>query len=278
MERNDLAGSGQSIAVSDPVRVDVPDSAPPPPNRSRSKTIYLDTILTSELRDELSQYRDEFSLPAIPEESAAGYFKINAKPAEQRSVAKPNPWAPHRTSTPLLPLIPLDFEPHAPQPTPPASPERMQLALTSILQPEQLADLPPRHKPSVPTQAAKLASSGPADARVVGFLVPTSGDTNGEIFVLRVGRSSVTGEREGGTADSFVIIDRSISPWHATIKVSDAGEVSVLDQFSDHGTSVRRYETGECIELKATAATLFHGDEVRFGDKPYNVCLLAVRA
>lgn len=276
METNDSVNDLPAVIISEPVRVDIPTSLPPPPHRSRSKTIYLDTILSSELRDELTQDRDELSPPPIPEECSAGFFRINAKAATGTATVKQNPWAPSRPSAGSLPLIPIGFEPHPPQASAAPAPERMQLALTSILKPEPLSE-PRVERRAAGCTAARLNTATTSDARVVGFLVPTDGESRDEIFVLRIGRSLVTSDTVSATSHTFVIENRSVSPGHATIKVDEAGQVQVLDQFSEHGTTIRRHESGEGLHLSATSAQLFHGDEVSFGSKSFNVCLLASR-
>lgn len=281
MEQNDTINDLVATIASEPVRVDIPTSLPPPPNRSRSKTIYLDTILSSELRDELTQDRDALSPPPIPEECSAGFFRINAKATPGNEGKTQNPWAPNRPSSKLLPLIPLGFEPHPPQPSAAPAPERMQLALTSILKPEPGDDsrnvrMVSDEKSSVCT-SSRLYSAPTSEAPVIGFLVPLNGDSRDDILVLRVGRSLITSDAAAATSHTFIINDRTVSPGHATIKVEETSQVQVLDQFSEQGTSVRRFETGEDVKLLASAAELFHGDEVSFGSKSYNVCLLACR-
>ena len=261
--------------VSEPVRVDIPTAVPPPPNRSRSKTIYLDTILTSDLRDELTQDRDELLPSTAPEECTAGFFRINAKP----QLDNPRPWAnPGTTPARLLPLLPLGFVPHEPQPTAAASTERRQLALTSILTPESVSETTTVAEKVVRAYVASTFSPAPTTgARIIGFLVPVEGDAKGEIFVLRLGRTAVTSEDGAEGSSAFRVNDRTVSAGHATIKVDEDGAVQVLDQYSEHGTTVRRLATGEELRLHASSAQLEHGDEVCFGTKVFNVCLLAAR-
>lgn len=108
---------------------------------------------------------------------------------------------------------------------------------------------------------------------LVGFLVSFDNGPIGEYFELRTGRIIITSE-QGGSGNSLVINHETISPMHAILRVSQSGEIQVLDQLSEHGTSIRRSGTQEDESLSGDKSALEHGDIVRFGQRSFVVCVV----
>lgn len=110
---------------------------------------------------------------------------------------------------------------------------------------------------------------------LVGFLVSFDFDQNGSYLELRTGRLIVTSQREA-SGSCLVLHDQSVSPSHAVMRVASDGTVQVLDQLSESGTRVRRFDSGEELLLSGEKTTLGHGDVVSFGDRSFHVCLVMV--
>lgn len=111
---------------------------------------------------------------------------------------------------------------------------------------------------------------------VIGFLVSYDRDENGEVFDLRQGRVIVTSEK-AAHGDYLVLEDETVSPMHAILRVTAAGEVQVLDQLSEHGTRIRKLGNEEEIDLSGERSTVGHGDVLSFGRRSFHVCMV-VRA
>jgi FHA domain len=113
---------------------------------------------------------------------------------------------------------------------------------------------------------------------LVGFLVSFEKNRNGEVLALRPGRLIVTSEASsrGGSSNYLYINDDTVSPNHAIMKITKHGEIQVLDQLSEHGTRIRRFGSGEYMQLSGDKSTLDHGDVVKFGDRTYHVCVLSI--
>ena len=109
---------------------------------------------------------------------------------------------------------------------------------------------------------------------VVGFLVSFDSDSNGEFYVLRNGRLVITSQPPPGGSYLY-IKDESVSPMHAIMRVSESGEIQVLDQLSEFGTIVKRFGSDEEMKLSGDKCSLDHGDTIRFGTRNFNVCILA---
>lgn len=134
---------------------------------------------------------------------------------------------------------------------------------------------PPVHSHAVP-QAAAPQSVQRATAKntpVIGFLVSFDNDANGEVSELRTGRWIISSEQT--TSGNFIIVnDSSVSPLHAILRVSAAGEIQVLDQLSEHGTGVKKFGSDAEEELTGSMSSLDHGDLVRFGKRNFHVCVI----
>ncbi len=132
-----------------------------------------------------------------------------------------------------------------------------------------------------PQSRAAVASTAPQGdtvvwtkpAMLVGFLVSFDNDANGEFYVLRAGRLMVTSEVPSG-GNYLFIDDETVSPMHAIVRIGEGGDIQVLDQLSECGSGVHRFETGEEVELSGDKCTLGHGDTIRFGKRSFQVCLM----
>ena len=112
------------------------------------------------------------------------------------------------------------------------------------------------------------------ESMLVGFLVSFDTNPNGTVFELRSGRLIVTSESPG--AGSYLLIqDNSVSPMHAIIRVTNSGEIQVLDQLSEFGTRVQRFGSEKEEELSGEKTSLEHGDVIKFGNRKFHVCIIA---
>jgi hypothetical protein len=59
------------------------------------------------------------------------------------------------------------------------------------------------------------------------------------------------------------------------MRISENGEIQVLDQLSEFGTRIRLSGSNEEVELSGDKSTIEHGDIVQFGDRTFFVCLLS---
>lgn len=109
---------------------------------------------------------------------------------------------------------------------------------------------------------------------IVGFLVSYDGDDNGEVYELRSGRLIITSE-PAASGNFMVVASDTVSPMHAILRISQSGEIQVLDQLSEHGTKIRRFGSDEDEELSGDKSSVEHGDLLKFGDRTFNVCLVA---
>ena len=109
---------------------------------------------------------------------------------------------------------------------------------------------------------------------VVGFLVSYDANANGDVYELRSGRLIVTSE-SAGQGNYLLIKDESVSPMHAILRISQSGEVQVLDQLSEFGTRIRRFGGEEEKELSGDKGTVEHGDILSFGSRKFHVCMIA---
>ena len=112
---------------------------------------------------------------------------------------------------------------------------------------------------------------------VVGFLVSFDANPNGEIFELRSGRLIVTSEPAAG-GSYMVVEDSSVSPMHAILRISTTGEVQVLDQLSEFGTHIKRFGVEEEEHISGEKSSIEHGDIIKFGNRTFHVCILALES
>lgn len=141
---------------------------------------------------------------------------------------------------------------------------------TSQVRPPQrpVPEAPQAQAPAT-TPVAKQIPKTP----LVGFLVSFDSGPTGEYYELRTGRMIITSE-QGATGNTLVINHDTVSPMHAILRVSQSGEIQVLDQLSEHGTAIRRFGTNEDESLSGDKSALEHGDIVRFGQRSFVVCVI----
>ncbi len=112
---------------------------------------------------------------------------------------------------------------------------------------------------------------------LIGFLVSFDKNENGDIFELRSGRLIITSESAAGW--SYILIeDASVSPMHAILRIDESGAVQVLDQLSEFGTRIKRFGSQEEEQISGEKSTIEHGDIIKFGDRTFHVCILALNS
>lgn len=113
------------------------------------------------------------------------------------------------------------------------------------------------------------------ESPIIGFLVSYDRNENGEFFELRGGRIMVTTSARPGE-NSLVLIDESVSPMHAILRIGAEGDIQVLDQLSEQGTAIARAD-GSALTLSGDKGELYHGDIVTFGSRAFHVCVVPRR-
>lgn len=112
---------------------------------------------------------------------------------------------------------------------------------------------------------------------LVGFLVSFDKNENGDIFELRSGRLIISSEAAAGW--SYILVeDSTVSPMHAILRIDASGVVQVLDQLSEYGTKIRRFGSQEEEAISGEKSTIEHGDVIKFGDRTFHVCILALNS
>lgn len=155
---------------------------------------------------------------------------------------------------------------------------------------ERLAPQDPRPAPFTPDplpefiQAVEEPMLTQADPRteevywksctpLVGFLVSFDYEATGSYLELRTGRLIVSAQPDAAS-NCLVLSHESVSPSHAVMRVAAGGSIQVLDQLSESGTRIRKFDTGEELLLSGDKAVLSHGDVVSFGERNFHVCLV----
>ena len=209
--------------------------------RARNRTVMLTPEITGQVRARLAQETTDDSLESDPLEStrgATGGFKVSAEAPQYGS-----------SYTPASNQAPANG-----QPTPKAqiyTPAPVQAAL-----------------PAGKVVWSKITP-------LVGFLVSFDKDENGEIYELRSGRLIISSEAAAGW--SYILIeDSSVSPMHAILRIDASGVVQVLDQLSEYGTKIKRFGSQEEEQISGEKSTIEHGDIIKFGDRTFHVCILAL--
>lgn len=137
---------------------------------------------------------------------------------------------------------------------------------------------PSQVRPSVsatPPRQVALTGDGVQWVRetpVVGFLVSYDATPNGSIFELRVGRLIVSNQES--IDNVLYLTDSSVSYNHAIVRVGQSGEIQVLDNLSEHGTSIKRFGSREIERLSGDKASVEHGDVLSFGNRNFHVCII----
>ncbi len=112
-------------------------------------------------------------------------------------------------------------------------------------------------------------------SKVVGFMVSYDKDPNGWVCELRVGRLIVSNQASP-TDNTMVLEDDSVSSMHAIIRVGSKGDVQILDQLSESGTRIKRFDSEEEEVLSGERATISHGDTVTFGQRKFYIMLMPI--
>ena len=109
--------------------------------------------------------------------------------------------------------------------------------------------------------------------RLIGFLVALD-EVGGEQYVeLHEGRLLISSE-QNATENCLVISHPSVSTMHAIMRISSDGSILILDQLSEHGTTIKRASDAGEQSLMGDKEALHHGDVVVFGECAYNVCII----
>ena len=108
---------------------------------------------------------------------------------------------------------------------------------------------------------------------IIGFLVAYDHDENGEVYELRAGRLMITSEQIAH-GDYLLLHDETVSPMHAILRITAAGEMQLLDQLSEHGTKIKKLGVEEEEELSGDRCTVGHGDILTFGKRVFHVSMV----
>lgn len=171
------------------------------------------------------------------------------------------------------------FEPVAPRPAgltpPPAAEPRPRVEARG----EGGGGAPAARHPAPVAPVASARTGGgivwSKETPVVGFMVSFDTNPNGDIFVLRSGRIMVTSE-VGSPENCLLIEDPSVSPMHAILRITPTGEIQILDQLSEFGTRIQRFGSHDEEQLSGDKSSLEHGDTVKFGNRSFHICVVAV--
>jgi FHA domain len=131
-------------------------------------------------------------------------------------------------------------------------------------------------KPAV-TPRSSVATAYTKESPIVGFLVSFDVNTNGDVYDLRSGRLIISSEPASG-GNYIVIDDQSVSPMHAILRIGSTGEVQVLDQLSEFGIHIKRFGVEDEEHISGEKSTIEHGDVIRFGNRSFHVCILALNS
>lgn len=217
-------------------------------SRARNRTVMLTPEMTGEVRARLAE--EAGAAPVPPAKNGAGI--------------------PSRT--PPQPAFGNSYGGSAPQP---------DIGEEGFVRPQTFVPPAPRAAPrsagTPPASHSAPPSSGEQviwtkEGKVVGFLVSYDSNENGEVFELRKGRLIVTSEMSSG-GNFLVIRDESVSPMHAIIRIGGSGDVQVLDQLSEFGTTIIA-ASGTERKLSGDKSEIAHGDVVIFGNRSFHVCMV----
>jgi hypothetical protein len=226
-----------------------PDTAP----RARNRTVMLTPDITGQVRARLQQEMEEPQVEMTEQISV----QIQQDQSDFAPVgrgrpisAEPAPVADYRIGRPLGGPV------HSPAAGTPVREQTIR-------------------EPAIKESAAREGITWLKRTKVVGFLVSYDGDPNGDVYELRVGRLLVSSEASYSN-NCLVVKDDSVSLAHAILRVSQGGEIQVLDQLSDSGTKIKRFGSDVEQELSGEKSTLEHGDVVIFGKRKFHVCVIPV--
>ena len=107
---------------------------------------------------------------------------------------------------------------------------------------------------------------------LVGFLVTFNNNPNGDFYELREGKLVITSQVNKNIS-SLLINDDSVSLMHAIMKISN-DKISLLDQFSENGTTIKHLGDDTMIELSGESEFIKDKDIITFGNVTFKVCLI----
>ncbi|MDC0357515.1 FHA domain-containing protein [Oligoflexia bacterium] len=207
-------------------------------SRARNRTVMLTPEITGEVRARLAQDMEQ---PVDPLQQIVGARTPGAPVAEPAHGSSYSPAGSNKAAA---------AEPMSSAPQPVA--------------------LPPAAAISYANEGVVWSKESP----IVGFLVSYDENPNGAVYELRSGRLIVTSEGPG-TGNYLVVMDDTVSPMHAIMRMDAKGEIQVLDQLSEFGTHIRRSKNDEVEELSGDKSSLEHGDIISFGNRKFHVCVVA---
>lgn len=151
-------------------------------------------------------------------------------------------------------------------------------ALPDSFSPNVTAQQTPRvAAPPPPAQSVSFQSGKEfvwtKDSKLIGFMVSFDKNEFGEFYPLKVGRLIITSEVAASGGNYLLLAEESISPMHAIMRISQNGEVQILDQLSEYGTKIKHLD-GSTEELSGEKSVLAHGDVVSFGDRSFHILLI----
>lgn len=112
-------------------------------------------------------------------------------------------------------------------------------------------------------------------SKVVGFLISFDKNKFGDIFEVRAGRWLIT-SRPTDHGEFILIEDETVSPLHAIVRATKEGRIQVLDQLSEFGTGVTRFNESKELEVSGTMVNVDHGDVLRLGERHFVVVTIPV--
>ncbi len=230
--------------------------------RARNRTVMLTPEMTGQLRSRIGREGLVTSRDAAAEHP-------NPSPdgePESPTVEEPTAFRPMHVHTPKT--VPFTL-PEEEEPVQPSAPSAVQFQQPSSFKPVAHPVPPDVRQETRPESRVYWSKQAP----VQGFLVSYDTDQNGEVFELRQGRMIVTSER-AAHGDYLVIADESISPMHAILRITGAGEVQVLDQLSEFGTKIKRLGSDTFEDLSGERSPVGHGDVIYFGKRSFHVCMV----
>ncbi len=150
-------------------------------------------------------------------------------------------------------------------------------ALPESFSPNVTAQQAPRVSAPPPAQSVSFQSGKEfvwtKDSKLIGFMVSFDKNEFGEFYPLKVGRLIITSEVAASGGNYLLLSEESVSPMHAIMRISQNGEVQILDQLSEYGTKIKHLD-GSTEELSGEKSVLAHGDVVSFGDRSFHILLI----
>ncbi len=257
----------------------------PSVHRARNRTVVLTPDITGQVRAKLASEAAQSS-----EEDGSGYIRPKKGQSSSNKISRPE--EPPKevvedkavskekgkeaskpgndSSSSYVNEVGLRRKPKPSRSEATAQPSSEEAASYSPVSQPNRVEVPP-----LPIDTSALEEIPAVSSVLVGFLVSFDRIEFGEAYELREGRSIVSSDVPSGGGRVILLKDESISSMHAIIKADDDGSVMVLDQLSDRGTFLTKSGGQETIQLEGERALLNHGDELKFGERTFKVCLIS---